>query len=163
QIHIQADEINKAIALYELALSQPASEEDADLLSDLGYLYHQMGKLKRAVEVYGRSLQLYPQSATTLLLRGMALLNLKRNQAALRDFNEAIRLSPYLDNAYWGRGQVFIALEDYSWAVASFTRAIELNPDEPEYYESRAKGFRAMGKISEANVDLQAFEKRSTL
>ena len=118
-------------------------------LSDLGYLYHQLGQLKKAVRVYGRSLQQYPQSATTLLLRGTALLEQKRYQEALKDFNEAIRLSPYLDNAYWGRGQVFMALEDYSWAVASFTKAIDLNPDEPDYYASRALGYKAMGADGE--------------
>lgn len=158
-IHVQNGELEKAISLYEKVISTHSSDT-VRWLSDLGVLYHQNGQFKKAVEIYGRSLQAYPEDPTTLLLRGITLLELKRHQAALKDFNETIRLSPYLDNAYWGRGQVFIALEDYSWAIASFTKAIDLNPDEADYYRSRAEGLKALGRMAEARADLAKWEEK---
>lgn len=156
----QQGRFNEAILLYEQLLADSLNETYS-LLSDLGFVYHQAGKFEQAVEIYGRSLTRKGNEATTLMLRGAAFLELKRYQKALKDFNEAIRLAPYLDNAYWGRGRVFEALNDPSWAVTSYTRAIELEPDEAEYYLSRATALKKLNRLEEAEGDLKKADEKN--
>ena len=126
---------------------------DFDLYLAQGERLHVNGRLSQAVQHYSHAISLKPKEAIAYELRAVAYYDQKRYQAALADFNEAIRLNPFNDVAHWGKGKVFAAMGDFSWAVHNYSRAIDLNGDEAEYYQDRAAALRQLGRHVEAEVD----------
>jgi tetratricopeptide (TPR) repeat protein len=54
---------------------------------------------------------------------------LGRDEAALRDLDEALRINPKFADAYQNRGVIKNALKLFSEALADFNQALKLNPD----------------------------------
>jgi tetratricopeptide (TPR) repeat protein/S1-C subfamily serine protease len=66
--------------------------------------------------------------AYTTCRRGVARKNLKQNDAALEDFNQAIRIDPKYSFAYLERGRLFKAMGKNAEGQADLDQAIKLNP-----------------------------------
>jgi len=75
--------------------------------------------------------------ATIFFYRGTAKNDLKDYQAAIADYDEAIRLNPELAEAFNNRGNAKSALEDYQGAIADYDEAIKLNPELAEAFNNR--------------------------
>jgi len=54
---------------------------------------------------------------------------LGRDEAALKDLDEALRLNPNFADAYQNRGVIKNSLKLFSEALADFNQALKLNPD----------------------------------
>ena len=74
---------------------------------------------------------------------------------ALRDFNQAIKLSPKFPEAYLGRGTVYSIQGKRTTAIQEFTRAIKLNPKFAEAYLYRADDYLQLGNRKLAIADLK--------
>lgn len=62
--------------------------------------------------------------------RGAVLLNLKRKQEALNDFNKSVSLQPDYSYRYSSRAFAKDAMGDLTGAIADYEKAIELDPED---------------------------------
>jgi len=65
---------------------------------------------------------------------GMLYLGMRSYQAALPEFNAAIKLNEYESNSYVGRGSIEMQQFDYENAALDFARAAQLVPSPQTYY-----------------------------
>src|SRR5205085_1229703 len=79
--------------------------------------------------------------------------DLGRNDDALRDYDQAIRLAPRNAEAYHIRGVACLNLRDDDRALADFTEAIRLDPGNALYYKNRANVFARRGDSASAEAD----------
>jgi len=92
----------------------------------------------------------------TLVNRGVILHKLSRVQAAMDDFNNALRIMPGQADAHINRGVAHITLQQFDQALADIQKGIELGPSEPALaYYNRAIAYERMGRIPEAYYDYQ--------
>ena len=49
--------------------------------------------------------------------------------SAIENFNNIIRIKPYLSEPYFFRGLAKLNLDDFEGAIRDYTQAIELNPN----------------------------------
>lgn len=74
--------------------------------------------------------------AGTLVNRGVILMNRRDHAGAIRDFDQAMRLSPALGEAHFNRGSAQIAMGRWSEGVADIEQGLKLGMRQPEraYY-----------------------------
>jgi tetratricopeptide (TPR) repeat protein len=82
-------------------------------------------------------------AASVLLLSGHQREKAGDLEAALKDFNDAVRLNPQSDSAYRVRGEVWLKKGNLDRALADLTRSIELNPQSGP----AALAFSARGRV----------------
>lgn len=92
--------------------------------------------------------------------QGVKKLSQRDYKAALRAFNQAIRLDAKLAEAYFGRGITYAALRQRRAAFQDYNRAIKLDTTLAEAYFNRADEYAAMGKSKQAIAD---FDKAAQL
>ncbi len=106
-----------------------------------------------AVAIASAGLEAYPQSVGLLILRGQAHLSLQEAQAALADFDAALRLDDRSPIAHRWRGEALVALGRTEEAIAALQRAGELGVQggtlgTTEGYEAMA---RAAGLMAQSD------------
>ena len=73
--------------------------------------------------------------------------------AALKDFDEAVRLDPQNAVGFVARGNVLVRLNRAEAAVASFDRAIALSPRLASAYYGRGRANLLLGRDQQARTD----------
>lgn len=76
-------------------------------------------------------------TASEYFERGLKAYEQKRYDDAIRDYNEAIRLSPQYVNGYINRGNASYSKQGYDAAIRDYTEAIRLNPQGAIAYHNR--------------------------
>ena len=95
-----------------------------------------------------------PRYAPAYSSRGSDYLHTGESQAAIQDYETAIRLAPEnpdLADDYYNRGFVYQTIGEYQQAIEDFTQAIRSNPVRAELYESRASAYDKLGEEQKAN------------
>lgn len=94
--------------------------------------------------------------ATALAFRALARVEMEQTDAALRDVERAIALSP--DNALFNftRGRVYLQMDKGREAVQDFTRALSAAPGHWEVLMYRAIAHDALDQVAEARRDYDA-------
>ena len=90
--------------------------------------YSERGQLDDAIRHCTDLLELEPENAYVLRLRGALHLDAGRFEQAAVDCDEVLRLQPNDARTYWLRSYAFEALGSTDRAEADFRRAIELDP-----------------------------------
>lgn len=86
--------------------------------------------------------------------RGIVLLRRGDTDAAVRDFDRAIRLDPHQPEAYLNKGVALVRLSDDAAAIQLFTVALENDTAKPEIaHFGRAVAHEKSGNIREAYFD----------
>ena len=83
------------------------------LLTNLGTIARQKGRLEDAVRIIGKSLQINSNQPNALNNRGNALKDLKRLDEALASYDRAIALNPDYAEAYWNKSLLKILIGEY--------------------------------------------------
>ncbi len=73
--------------------------------------------------------------------------------SAIDNFNNIIRIKPYLSEPYFFRGLAKMNLDDYEGAIADYTQAIDLNPNYFYAYMYRGIAYHNLRKFKEAMRD----------
>ena len=92
-------------------------------------------------------------AARTSFDRGEAFINRGEWDAAIREYNEAIRLNPNYAEAYGSRGLAYWVNRDYDRAIEDCTEAIRLNPNYAEAYNYRGNAYSRKNDYDRAIAD----------
>jgi len=84
---------------------------------------------------------------------GVKLVSQGKLEEAIAEYNEAIRLEPYLAPAYINRGIVYARLGQHQRAIQDFDEAIRLDPQYAEAYYSRGLAYARLGQYQDAIQD----------
>lgn len=94
-----------------------------------------------------------PQAAIILTARGLARVQINELDAAIGDFDQAIRISPRLFEAYFSRGEARFKLKDYGGAIADYDRALRIDPGSAEAFNNRGNARYHIGEVRGALAD----------
>jgi eukaryotic-like serine/threonine-protein kinase len=84
-----------------------------------------------AIAAFSVCLGASPRCAACLCYRGQAFAGLELSDAALRDFDEALRLNPELATAALGRGRLYLRSGRWKDAATDFALGLRLQSQEP--------------------------------
>ena len=114
------------------------------------------GDYERAIAAHTAALEAGelsdPLRSNILNDRGLAKWQLKKPKLAIRDFNQAIELSPDYAIVYNNRGNALMDIGSPEEARKDFDRAIELAPAYGAAYNNLGNALLALGKHEEALV-----------
>jgi predicted O-linked N-acetylglucosamine transferase (SPINDLY family) len=144
----QSGQLNLAEIQYKKLLTYLPNH--TSLLTNLGTIALQRGRLEDAVRIIDESLQIDPNQTNALNNRGNALQNLKRLNEALESYDRAIALKPDYADAYCNRGNALQNLKRLDEALESYDSAIALNPDYVEAHSNRGVTLRDLKRLDEA-------------
>ena len=91
--------------------------------------------------------------AAAYFLRGLALKAQGKNEKALVDFSESIRLNQGDDEVLRLRGDQFYLQHDYDLAIQDYDQAIRLNPNNASAYNNRALAYATKRDYDHAIAD----------
>ncbi len=97
-------------------------------LSGLGDEYADAGELSKAIELYDRSIAIYPRHAVTFNSRGSVWLELGDRGRAKRDFQQALAINPRYGVPYTNLGIAEAADGNLDKALVDFSEAVKLDP-----------------------------------
>lgn len=85
--------------------------------------------------------------------RAIALHEEKKYEAAMKDYNHALKLHPGYREAWYNRGTMKAEMGEKEGAVYDLTQAIRLNPDFYLAWYNRGNSLAALGKFQDAEKD----------
>ncbi len=136
-----------------------ANREKPDVMAKVyytrGLMQRRLGQNEAALGDYNKSLQLAPSSdAHNSRCYLFAITN--RLQDALKDCNEALRLSPRNQYAYDSRGFTYLKLGMFDASIADYDAALGIEPGRP--YSMAGRGFarRRKGDTAGGDADIAA-------
>jgi len=92
--------------------------------------------------------------AATFVNRGILNMRGKAIDAAIRDYDAALRAQPGLAEAFVNKGIALLHKGDEAGAIAALTQGIDRSPARPEVaYYSRGVAHELLGKLKEAMGD----------
>ncbi|MEO0946927.1 MAG: tetratricopeptide repeat protein [Cyanobacteria bacterium J06641_5] len=94
-----------------------------------------------------------PDDASAYMQRGLLFNHLEKEDRAIADFSEVIRIAPENVDAYNFRGTLYYRRAQLKRALADFERAIVLAPEFSVLYFNRAYVRRDLGDLEGAIVD----------
>ncbi|KAG2012165.1 DnaJ protein [Coprinopsis cinerea AmutBmut pab1-1] len=134
--------------------------KDVDRLKEEGNVFFKRGGLVEAVERYTEALEKIGQSeeeghggqirATLLSNRATTLLKLNRNEEALADTDESLKLFPHSFKALRTRARLNLNLENYDASIADFKSAIQEASNEGSATEADVRALKSELKKAEA-------------
>ena len=187
------DQIDKALTSRDWALSErliktalemePANPSNYLLMSNLGTVYRNQGKLDESLENYNMALSVAPKSTTILHNRAALYLEMDSVQSALADYNKLLDINPSDCIALNGAGMIALEVGDICLKTdagnmdakrgmallrrlnGEYDKSILLYDDiikkenRSVNYLNRAECYIAVGKYQEAQNDLSEAQK----
>ncbi|HEY2014088.1 MAG TPA: tetratricopeptide repeat protein [Bryobacteraceae bacterium] len=148
-----AGRFTRAVQTLEpLAAKYP---RDADILSSLGELYFQQGKLAAAGQIFERALNLNPELYKTRNWNGVVQGRAGNRVAAAEAFREAIRVRPDFDTAHVNLALLIAGDGDYGQAGYHLAKAIAVNPASVEAHHTYGLVLSRSGEWERASIELQ--------
>ena len=121
---------NKVIDLLSIHEKNQTLSETSGIL--LAGAYEQVGQNDKAVSVYKKLAQQYPDNSEILTEMGNQLLWIKRLKTALTFYKQAVSVDPENIDALKGCAQIYAWNNNTDKAIKYFKRYIQLNPDDYE-------------------------------
>lgn len=140
-----------------LAQAQSAYEEilklkpkHFDSLHLLGVIACQTQRYELGVELITKAIRINPGIAEAYNNRGNALLDLRRLDEALLNYNKAVALEPGYAEAHSNRANALKDLKRFDEALASYDKALALNPGIPVAHYNRGNALSDLKRLDEA-------------
>lgn len=121
--------------------------------SDLGNREIEAGNYQAAITKFDAALLYDPQYANAWVGKGIALVELEKQDGALECYNRAVEVEPDNFYAFYNRGELHHKQARLDAALADYTRAIELSPDESFVYDERARVYSDLNQPQKAAAD----------
>lgn len=98
----------------------------------------------------------FPQWNTyNLLQQGKSAIYFDDYVSAIENFNNIIRVKPFLSEPYFFRGVAKMNLDDFEGAIGDYNKAIELNPNYFHAYMYRGIAYNSLKRYTEALSDYE--------
>ena len=117
---------------------------------NLGQCLEQMGQMAAAEDCFHRALVNGSNSKTELLMLAHFCQNRGWREAAVTNYNEAIKLDPLDANLRVEVGQNLLVMEQYSDAAAQLAEAVRLAPESADAHYAYGMAFGQLGNTIEA-------------
>ncbi|NTW52808.1 MAG: tetratricopeptide repeat protein [Chlorobiaceae bacterium] len=147
-------ELEQAQVLYDEVLAMEPDHVNALHLS--GVLAAQANNHRKAVELIGKAIAIWPGNATFHCNHGLALNELNEFDAAATSFEKAAAIKHDYHEAYYQRGNALQKLGKFDAAVTSYDKAIAIRPDFAEAYYQRAN---ALQELMLPEAALESYDK----
>ena len=118
-----------------------------------GIAYSAIKVFDKAIEQYGKAIDLKPNFVEAYNNRGVAYRSKGGFDQAIQDYTKAIELNPNDANAYYNRGIAYKDKDDIDQAIQDYTKVIELNPQFVEAYNNRGITYGSKGDFDQAIQD----------
>jgi tetratricopeptide (TPR) repeat protein/predicted Ser/Thr protein kinase len=112
------------------------------------------GRLDDALEAVNRALRINPDYAVLLNVRGSILTQMNEFARAHADFKEALEQQPRNTALLCNVGYLCYRMNRLEEAVEAYARSVEADPADPDSHEGRAVSYLALGKLEEAERDM---------
>jgi tetratricopeptide (TPR) repeat protein len=89
------------------------------------------------------------------IMDGASHLNTGKTEAALTDFNRAIKINPKKSAGYLGRANTLSIMGKYEQAIADYNIVIEITPQIANAYINRGSAYSHLGEIEKAIADYE--------
>lgn len=109
-----------------------------------GIAHHDTGQFGRAIADYDRAIEILPHPVP-LQNRGKTKVVMQSYEAAIEDFDAALKMNPQYVNAYINRGVANAGLVQYAQAMNDYNQALSLSPDEPLAFGNRGNAHAFLG------------------
>lgn len=130
--------------------------EEAMKLFEEAYKYHMLGDLDRAIELYKKSIDVYPTAEAWTFL-GWAYSMRGNYEGAIEACKRAIEIDPDFGNPYNDIGSYLIELGQLDEAIEWLEKAKRAKRYEPRHYPyiNLAKVYMLKGKLYEALREIE--------
>lgn len=130
--------------------------EEAMKLFEEAYKYHMLGDLDRAIELYKKSIDIYPTAEAWTFL-GWAYSMRGNYEGAIEACKRAIEIDPDFGNPYNDIGSYLIELGQLDEAIEWLEKAKRAKRYEPRHYPyiNLAKVYMLKGKLYEALREIE--------
>jgi membrane associated rhomboid family serine protease/Flp pilus assembly protein TadD len=123
--------------------------QNAEARMDLGALYLNQNEAAKAEEQFSKLTTLQPGNARAHAGLGIALGDEQKNEAAVLEYQTALRLDPQLKGIYYLLGESELELKRYDDALASLLKGRETN-DDAALENALASAYEAKGMTQQA-------------
>lgn len=114
-------------------------ENNINAHNNLGCIYNQLGKDKKAIEAYQNALKNMLNYSLSYNNLGNVLLKLEKYEDAIPYYKKTIELDPNHAYAHYNLGKVFWKLKKYAEAIQSYLKFIQLADQEDSDLIEKAK------------------------
>jgi tetratricopeptide (TPR) repeat protein len=108
-----------------------------------------------ALQDYSRSIAL-KKDADVINSRARLYFDQQKWPEAIADYNDAIALKP-TGEFYINRGAAYAMIGNMQTALTDMSEGVRLDPDFPNGYKNRSLVYQALGRVPEAQEDLQKY------
>jgi tetratricopeptide (TPR) repeat protein len=145
--------------LYDLAILDYTtairiSPKTTYLYSSRAYAYKEQGNIELAINDYNEYVKINGK-ASGLISRGYFYMDLKKQDLALADFNQAISLEPKNVSVYSARARYFRINKQFELAKIDYATAIQIDPNYFNVYFNRGIMYKAQGQYKLAIADFE--------
>jgi len=139
---------DRTVSFYEDIFGL-STDDLAQIHDRLGINYNNKGDYTRAVEAFGKLVELQRTPASCYKL-GVALDNNGDHQEAIEAYRSAIALDPAYLKAFYKLAEVYSKTENYGEAIRCLAQAVEADADNPETHYRLGNVHSARGSFDEA-------------
>ena len=151
KFHSQGN-ISEAAKYYQVFLDKGFT--DARVYSNLGQIFKEKGKLKKAELLTRQAIKLVSNFANAHSNLGIILRDLGKLKEAELSTRKAIELQPDLAIAHYNLGNILTDLGKLEEAAVSYRKAIHLNPNYLDAYNNLVNVLVNLGNLEEAELSL---------
>lgn len=154
---VSESDYDALFAIADLAGQQTRqSERAADWLA-LGVARTMLKDYDAALAALDKATELYPEFTIAYMQRAYARQasgDPRQTQAAIADYDHALRLNPRLAYAWFNKGNIYYGTGDYTSAIRCFSEAIDTDPQFASAFFNRGITYLRMGNKQAAFADL---------
>ncbi|MFY7788540.1 MAG: tetratricopeptide repeat protein [Thermoflexibacteraceae bacterium] len=147
--------LSQAIPFYHKSLQR--FPNNPQVLSNMGYVYTNLGQSQQAIPYYEKSLQLHPQNALLRIRLSGAYYNVGKYEEAL-NILQNVATDLYQNYLFLQLGRVYNALRSPQNAIQYLQQGLQLNLSANDYYlyhKELAQSFMALQQYDKARQALQ--------